>query len=213
MGCRYGHRRDPGGNGYITGSTGSTDFPTADAVQPYNAYTLDPSNSWRHDAFITKLTPAGSAIYSTYLGGSGLELDWTGGIAADASGNAYVTGSTIPAIFQPSTRFKRLETQLQRLRRQNCRPAHAAERRPERDYGERWSGVSRARCERAREWPGLGRAVPALASSATSNRLAYQYLNGQGTAPLSGQTGATLTFACPAPATTSCGSSSITRSP
>ena len=45
-----------------------------------------------------------------------------------------------------------------------------------------------------RDWVGL---YPALASSATSNRLAYQYLNGLGTAPLGGQTGATLTFALP----------------
>ena len=45
------------------------------------------------DAFVTKLNPAGSAlVYSTYLGGAG--VDAGRGIAVDAAGNAYVTGTT-----------------------------------------------------------------------------------------------------------------------
>ena len=78
---------DASGNAYITGSTGSNDFLIANAFQP----TLSPSSSG--DAFVTKLNPTGSPIYSTYLGGTGsFEAGW--GIAADASGNAYVTGNT-----------------------------------------------------------------------------------------------------------------------
>ena len=78
---------DASGNAYITGSTSSNDFLIANAFQP----TLSPSSSG--DAFVTKLNPAGSPIYSTYLGGTGsFEAGW--GIAADASGNAYVTGNT-----------------------------------------------------------------------------------------------------------------------
>jgi hypothetical protein len=78
---------DASGNAYITGSTSSNDFLIANAFQP----TLSSSSSG--DAFVTKLNPTGSPIYSTYLGGTGsFEAGW--GIAADASGNAYVTGNT-----------------------------------------------------------------------------------------------------------------------
>ena len=76
---------DVDGNAYITGFA-SEGFPTANALQP--DYGGGP-----HDAFVAKLNATGSAlIYSTYLGGSG--LDWGNGIAIDTSGNAYVTGQT-----------------------------------------------------------------------------------------------------------------------
>jgi hypothetical protein len=79
---------DSSGNAYITGKTSSADFPTANALQGTNH---TPSQS--ETAFVTKLNPTGSAfVYSTYLGGSRGDLG--NGIAADASGNAYVTGST-----------------------------------------------------------------------------------------------------------------------
>ena len=44
------------------------------------------------DAFITKLNPAGTVLYSTYLGGNENEVG--NGIAVDASGSAYLTGAT-----------------------------------------------------------------------------------------------------------------------
>ncbi|HEU4770241.1 MAG TPA: SBBP repeat-containing protein, partial [Pyrinomonadaceae bacterium] len=79
---------DPSGNAYVTGRTGSTDFPTANAFQPTLAGQFSAV-----DAFVTKMTPAGALIYSTYLGGAnGSETGF--GIAADSSGNAYVTGLT-----------------------------------------------------------------------------------------------------------------------
>src|SRR5262249_1971954 len=43
------------------------------------------------DAFVAKFTPSGAAVYVTYLGGSGGEAATA--IAADSSGNAYVTGN------------------------------------------------------------------------------------------------------------------------
>ena len=81
---------DGAGSAYLTGSTSSTDFPTAN---PY-----DESYSGNGDVFITKLSPSGnSLIYSTYLGGSSGD----GGecIAVDGSGNAYLTGRTSSSDF------------------------------------------------------------------------------------------------------------------
>ena len=76
---------DTSGAAYVTGYTYSTDFPT---LNPYQG-TLQ-GNS---DVFVTKLSSSGnSLIYSTYLGGS--FYDYGNGIAVDASGAAYVTGST-----------------------------------------------------------------------------------------------------------------------
>jgi hypothetical protein len=54
---------------------------------------LQPTNRGGSDGFIIKITAAGTDIpYSTYLGGSG--NDYSSGIAVDAAGNAYVTGTT-----------------------------------------------------------------------------------------------------------------------
>lgn len=76
---------DAVGNAYITGTTTSADFPTANPVQTALAGGAD--------AFVTKITPDGSALsYSTYLGGTG--NDFGNRIAVDAAGNAYVAGQT-----------------------------------------------------------------------------------------------------------------------
>ena len=54
----------------------------------------------QRDAFVTKLAPDGaSLVYSTYLGGSG--IDGGVGIAVDAAGSAYVTGTTDSATSRP----------------------------------------------------------------------------------------------------------------
>ena len=75
---------DSAGNAYLTGFTSSAVFPT------YNP--LQPSLNGITNAFVTKLNAAGSAfVYSTYLGG---EVSQGAAIAADSSGNAYVTGYT-----------------------------------------------------------------------------------------------------------------------
>jgi hypothetical protein len=85
---------DGGGSAYITGSTSSPDFPTTPGA-------FDTNYNGGYDAFVTKLTPDGSALaYSTYLGGSG-EDDGIG-IAVDGAGNAYVTGETMSNDF-PTT--------------------------------------------------------------------------------------------------------------
>ncbi|MEE9533953.1 MAG: SBBP repeat-containing protein, partial [Acidimicrobiia bacterium] len=81
---------DAAGNAYVTGRTGSTDFPTAsppDSAGPFQPILGGDSS----DAFVTKLNATGTTLlYSTYLGGSGSDEGW--GIALDGSGNAFVTG-------------------------------------------------------------------------------------------------------------------------
>ena len=86
----YGLAVDSSGDAYITGSTGSTDFPvTPGAFQSTN----NGAANYDTVAFVTELNPAGTAeVYSTFLGGSG--GDAAAGIAVDGSGNAYVAGTT-----------------------------------------------------------------------------------------------------------------------
>ncbi|MBI2780064.1 MAG: SBBP repeat-containing protein [Gammaproteobacteria bacterium] len=87
------------GNAYITGSTGSSDFPTAAPFQGTKGGTLAAD----FDAFITKLNSAGSAlVYSTYLGGG--RNDEGTSIAVDNAGNAYVTGFTMSATGDPASK-------------------------------------------------------------------------------------------------------------
>jgi hypothetical protein len=54
-----------------------------------------------NNAFVTKLNiPGSELVYSTYLGGSGTELgDSANGIAIDAAGDAYVTGTAYSVDF------------------------------------------------------------------------------------------------------------------
>ena len=96
---------DTAGNAYVAGWTFSTDFPTTlGAFQPINRASVNATTN----AFLTELNAQGAALlYSTYLGGSGgpgngPEGDTASSIAADAQGNAYVTGRTCSADF-PTT--------------------------------------------------------------------------------------------------------------
>jgi hypothetical protein len=90
---------DAAGNAYVTGSTGSSNFPTtAGSFQPIFGSRRFVSDA---DAFVTKLNPEGSTlVYSTYLGGNANDNGF--GIAVDAAGNAYVTGNTDSSDF-PTT--------------------------------------------------------------------------------------------------------------
>jgi hypothetical protein len=86
----YGIAVNTAGNAYVTGWTGSTDFPTANPLQA--------SIKGVRNAFVTELNAGGSALlYSTYLGGSDNDVAY--GIAVDTAGNAYVTGYTMSTDF------------------------------------------------------------------------------------------------------------------
>ncbi len=86
---------DSSGDAFVVGFTQSDDFPTANPVQGVLGLTGGGSCATGvcADAFISELSPTGSGLlFSTYLGGSG--ADFGQGITLDASGDAFVTGST-----------------------------------------------------------------------------------------------------------------------
>jgi len=80
---------DSSGNVYVAGCTSSTNFPgTAGGAQASYG-----GGDW--DGFVTKLNSTlTSILQSTYLGGSGTDLDTPGGIGIDSAGNVYVAGYT-----------------------------------------------------------------------------------------------------------------------
>ncbi len=86
---------DASGAAYITGWTGSADFPATPGA-------FDTTFNGYYDAFAVKLNPAGDDLaWGTYLGG-GSNWDDGRGIAVDGSGAAYITGWTRSADF-PTT--------------------------------------------------------------------------------------------------------------
>jgi len=84
---------DSSGNAYITGYTNSASFPTTSgAYQTTEGDSPGSLGFTPHDAFLTKLNPTGAIVYSTFLGGNG--EDEANCVAVDATGSAYVAGST-----------------------------------------------------------------------------------------------------------------------
>jgi hypothetical protein len=82
---------DSEGSVYVTGYTYSTNFPTKDPYLGTRPTKMSGSN-WP-SAFVTKFSPNGSSlVYSTYLGGNGLDYGYA--ISVDSNLEAYVTGST-----------------------------------------------------------------------------------------------------------------------
>jgi hypothetical protein len=70
---------------YITGFTGSINFPTPNAC--------DSTHNGDYDVFITKINPDGQSLnFSTYLGGTSDDFGY--GIAVDEVGCAHITGYT-----------------------------------------------------------------------------------------------------------------------
>ena len=77
---------DNRGHAYVTGFTGSRDFPTtANALQ--RVY-----GGGESDAFLAEIDPEGHVVYSSYLGGS--KADQGDGIALAPNGEVWVAGST-----------------------------------------------------------------------------------------------------------------------
>ena len=88
---------DSSGRAYITGYTGSFNFPTASPI-----YGSKAGVGIAEDPFVTRINSAGTALeYSTYLGGS--YYDYGISIAVDSSGSAYVAGETWSTDFPTSS--------------------------------------------------------------------------------------------------------------
>lgn len=92
----FGIAVDASGNAYVAGESASADFPVV------------PGSSSRFagqvDAFAAKVTPAGSIVYSRFLGGS--LVDRAKAIAVDAAGRVYITGTTNSADFPVAAAFQ-----------------------------------------------------------------------------------------------------------
>ena len=92
---------DAHGSAYVTGTTGSMDFPVTPGAYRTSAPGWGGPDQTGGDVFVTKFNADGSVAYSTYVGGLG--NDYASAIAVDANGSAYVAGDTDDARFLPTT--------------------------------------------------------------------------------------------------------------
>jgi hypothetical protein len=82
---------DSSGDIFVAGGTSSANFPVVSPLQASLAGT--------QNAFVTKISNAGTVAFSTYLGGSGGTLQQASAIALDSAGNPYIAGVTNSASF------------------------------------------------------------------------------------------------------------------
>ena len=86
----------PDGGYAIAGFTRSTDFPGTNG-------SAQPTLAGEDDVFVAKLDASGGLEWATYLGGSHEAGEEPRGLAFDADGNVYVTGSTYSVTDFPVT--------------------------------------------------------------------------------------------------------------
>jgi len=92
---------DNSGSAYVTGETRSNNFPIVNAFD--SSFSAPGTVPYEYDGFVTKFSPLGNIIYSTYLGGG--NHDWGKGIAVDSGGHAYVTGRTYAVNFPTANAY------------------------------------------------------------------------------------------------------------
>jgi len=86
----YGIAVDANDNAYVTGNTGTYNFPTT----PGAYLTTDSAPLDALVGFVSKFSSSGNLDYSTYLYGTSGAAVQISSIAVDSSGSAYVTGNT-----------------------------------------------------------------------------------------------------------------------
>ena len=74
---------DAAGNIYVAGGTASPNFPAT-------AGALDPSFNGTYDAYVAKLSPSGTLLWATFLGGPNYDRAYA--VEVDASGFIYLAG-------------------------------------------------------------------------------------------------------------------------
>jgi hypothetical protein len=102
---------DSSGNAIVVGTTGSNDFPvTSGAYQTVcnPKFTAGPNVEVPNcpggagiAAFVSKFSPAGALLYSTFLSGSNTNST-AYAVAVDTTGRAYVAGATLPGAIVPA---------------------------------------------------------------------------------------------------------------
>lgn len=95
----FGITADHTGAAYVTGVTGSPNFPVTKGAFDTTCGSNGKCNGGFSQAFVTKFVPTGtSLVYSTFLGGSD-GFQHGRGIRVDSAGNAYVAGTTLATDF------------------------------------------------------------------------------------------------------------------
>jgi hypothetical protein len=74
---------DAAGNIYVAGGTASSNFPGT-------AGSLDPTFNGTYDAYVAKLSPTGTLLWATYLGGPNYDRAYA--VEVDAAGFIYLAG-------------------------------------------------------------------------------------------------------------------------
>ncbi len=86
------------GDAYVTGEAYSTDFPVTSGVYQ----TTNNATQYGSNVFVTELSAdGGGLVYSTYMGGSGIDVlgDTGRAIVIDGDGNAYLAGGSYSSNF------------------------------------------------------------------------------------------------------------------
>ena len=102
---------DSSGNSIVVGNTGSSDFPvTSGAYQTVcnpkfvgapNVETSNCTGGGSQAAFVSKFSPSGALLYSTFLSGSNTQTN-AYAVAVDSTGRVYVAGETFPGAIVPA---------------------------------------------------------------------------------------------------------------
>ena len=110
-GSAFEHARDvavdSAGNMYVVGGTESPNFPTTSGAyqRTHNPGTPEATSGGPLDVFVSKFSPTGNLIWSTFIGGPNYDRAYA--VEVDSSGNVYVAGRagkgfpTTSGVFQP----------------------------------------------------------------------------------------------------------------